>query len=72
MGPTFGCVLGFQFQRLRRCDRFWHETDDPFVRFSESQLTEIRKMTLAKVFCANSDNIEMIQRTAMDLPDPFL
>lgn len=72
MGPTFGCVLGFQFKRLRQCDRFWHETSDPFVRFTESQLNEIRKMSLAKILCENSDTIDMIQRTAMDLPDPFL
>ena len=72
VGPTFGCVIGLQFQRLRRCDRFWHETNDPFVRFSESQLNQIRKMTLSKVVCSNSDTITLIQRTAMDLPDPFL
>lgn len=72
VGPTFGCVIGMQFQRLRKGDRFWHETSDPFVRFSESQLTEIRKISLAKVVCSNSDSINLIQRIAMDLPDPFL
>ncbi|KAI1303198.1 Peroxidasin -like protein [Halotydeus destructor] len=72
VGPTFGCVLATQFQRLRKCDRFWHETADPFVRFTENQLSEIRKMSLAKIFCENSDAIDSIQRVAMDLPDPFL
>lgn len=23
VGPTFGCLLGIQFQLLKRCDRFW-------------------------------------------------
>jgi hypothetical protein len=72
VGPTFGCVLATQFQRLRRCDRFWHETGDPFIRFSEAQLDQIRKMTLSKVLCENSDSVSEIQRQVMDLPDPFL
>lgn len=72
VGPTFGCVLGQQFLRLRKCDRFWHETGDPFIRFSPAQLNEIRKMTLSKVVCSNSDSINSVQRIAMDLPDPFL
>jgi hypothetical protein len=29
--------------------RFWYETSEASVRFTESQLAEIRKATLAKV-----------------------
>lgn len=72
VGSTFGCVIGLQFEKLRKCDRFWHETNDPFIRFTESQLTEIRKTSLSKLICQNSDSISAIQRIAMDLPDPFL
>lgn len=72
IGPTLGCIIGLQLQRLKKCDRFWHETDDPYIRFSPAQLAEIRKMTLAKVFCKESDHIDMIQRNAMDVPDNFL
>lgn len=67
IGPTFGCIIGLQFERLKRCDRFWHETDDPWVRFSPAQLAEIRKSLLSKVICSQSDTIDMIQRNAMDV-----
>lgn len=72
VGPTFGCILGIQFRNLRMCDRFWYENADPLVRFTDPQLTELRKVTLAKVLCDNCDSVESEQRSAFDLPDPFL
>lgn len=72
VGPTFGCLLGMQFQALRRCDRFWFETDNAFVRFTPEQLAEIGKTQLSKVVCQNGDNILMIQKHAMDMHDSFL
>ncbi|OQR79603.1 hypothetical protein BIW11_05623 [Tropilaelaps mercedesae] len=38
VGPTFACIIGSQFSRLKRSDRFFFETDDPIVRFSEGTL----------------------------------
>lgn len=72
VGPTFACVIAIQFRQLRKCDRFWYENDDPVVRFSEQQLAEIRKMTLAKVICDNLDVHSDMQRAAFDLPSNFL
>lgn len=72
VGPTFGCLLGMQFQALKQCDRFWYETNNEFVRFSLEQLAEIRKTRLSKVICTNADNIRTIQKHAMDMHDPFL
>lgn len=72
IGPTLGCIIGLQFQRIKHCDRFWHETGDSYVRFSLPQLAEIRKMTLSRVICQESDNIDSIQRQAMDISDDYL
>lgn len=72
VGPTFGCIIGRQFQLLRKCDRFWYENGDPLTRFTSAQLTSIRKSSLAKLICQNSDGIRLIQRAALDLPESFL
>ncbi|XP_063866938.1 heme peroxidase 2-like [Scylla paramamosain] len=72
VGPTFGCTLGIQFRNLRCCDRFWYENADPLVRFTDPQLTEIRKVTLSKLLCDNCDYVESEQWSVFDLPDPFL
>lgn len=72
VGPTFACIIGIQFRNLRKCDRFWYEGGNPLIRFTEAQLAEIRKTTLSKVICDNSDQLASIQRALFDIPDPFL
>ncbi|XP_055327659.1 uncharacterized protein LOC129580922 [Paramacrobiotus metropolitanus] len=72
VGPTFGCMIAEQLHRTRRCDRFWYETGDPLLRFSEAQLASLRKMTLAKVICDTSDTVSHIQRSVFDLSDPYI
>ncbi|KAK9883031.1 hypothetical protein WA026_001241 [Henosepilachna vigintioctopunctata] len=72
VGPTFACIIAIQFRQLRKCDRFWYENVDPVVRFTESQLSELRKSTLAKLICDNMDHPGEMQRAAFDLPSNFL
>lgn len=48
------------------------ETDDPLLRFSEAQLAEIRKATLAKILCENMDVQGDIQKSAFDQPNDYL
>ncbi|GMR45293.1 hypothetical protein PMAYCL1PPCAC_15488, partial [Pristionchus mayeri] len=54
VGPTLSCLIGEQMQKLKKCDRFYYESDVENVRFSEAQLATIRQASMAKLLCANS------------------
>ncbi|XP_023242111.1 lactoperoxidase-like [Centruroides sculpturatus] len=62
LGPTHSCLTAEQFARMRIGDRFWYENKDVF---SPDQLREIRKVTLSRVLCDNSDNLLTIQKWAL-------
>ena len=63
LGFTFTCILTRQFQDLRLGDRFWYERDTE-TAFTAAQLTELRKCSLARVMCDNTDGVSRIQRQA--------
>ncbi|XP_048780891.1 peroxidase-like protein [Ostrea edulis] len=52
MGPTFSCIVGFQFNRLKLGDRFWYENKFPLTGFTEEQLVEMKKVTMSKIMCS--------------------
>ncbi|XP_022164793.1 peroxidase-like isoform X2 [Myzus persicae] len=70
VGPTMRCIIKEQFIRTRIADRYFYDLPNVFNKY---QLTEIRKVTLARVFCDNSNNITSMQKqvflkpTAADL-----
>lgn len=37
VGPMVAYFVAEQFRRLKRCDRFYYETDNPYLRFSPSK-----------------------------------
>lgn len=61
VGPTFACILGLTWQRLRDGDRFWYENHQVFTHH---QLRQLQKATLSKVICNNADDIQNIQTNA--------
>lgn len=57
LGPTFIDIIGEQFSRLRRGDRYFHE-HEPATNpghFTLPQLNELRRVTLARIICDNTD-----------------
>ncbi|XP_035678849.1 peroxidasin-like [Branchiostoma floridae] len=62
VGPTFACLIGMQFRDLRKGDRFWFENPG---QFTAAQLAEIRKASLARILCDNTDGTTQMQ------PDVF-
>lgn len=59
VGPTFACIIGQQFNNLRRGDRFWYENSEN--GFTGGQLRQIRRVTLSQVLCITMDDIETVQ-----------
>jgi len=72
LGPTMTCIIGSQFKRIRQCDRYWYETNNPDLRFTPQQLADIRKMALSKIMCDNMDTPTDTQKMVMDAPHNVL
>jgi len=67
LGPTFKCIIGDQFGRLKRGDRFWYERKE--TGFTLEQLNEIKQTSLARVLCENTEDIGTIQQLVFISPD---
>ena len=62
LGPVFKCIIGDTFARLKIGDRFFYDLGvDQRTQFSTKQLREIRKVSMARIICDNTDSINSIQ-----------
>merc|ERR1712083_372347 len=57
LGPTFLCLVGDQFARLKAGDRFWYEEGARSTSFKPDQIEQIKRTSLARVLCDNSDDL---------------
>jgi len=69
LGPTFTCIIGRQWHNVRRGDRFFYENGGWPSSFTLEQLQEIRKYSMSRLLCDNTDTVETIQLHAFVLPD---
>lgn len=67
VGPTFACIIGEQFRRIKEGDRFWYENGQLDTSFQIKQLDQIKRITMAKIICDNT-NIGLMQKFAFILP----
>uniref|UniRef100_A0A0N5C3R9 peroxidase n=1 Tax=Strongyloides papillosus TaxID=174720 RepID=A0A0N5C3R9_STREA len=61
VGPTFACIIGEQFIRLRDGDRFWYENRQ---LFTQEQINNLRQLSIASVICATEPEIKRIPKEA--------
>ena len=55
-------------RKLKQGDRFWYENGtNPKTSFSQEQLQELRKTTLARLLCENSE-IKLVQPMMFKIP----
>jgi len=69
VGPVFKCIIGDQFARLKKGDRYFYDLGlDTQVRMTESELKAIRRSSMARILCDNSQ-VDEVQPFAFRMPD---
>merc|ERR1712209_388642 len=70
LGPVFKCIIGDQFARLKKGDKFFYDLGLSQQRaFTLGQLEEIRKTSMARIICDNTDDVDRIQPLASKMPN---
>ncbi|XP_076115704.1 peroxidase-like protein [Mytilus galloprovincialis] len=67
VGPTFRCLIGFQFMLFKTGDRFFYENNFYPTRFSAAQLQQIKKQTLSALYCRTMD-VNTMPESSFDTP----
>ncbi|KAI1309042.1 Peroxidasin [Halotydeus destructor] len=65
VGPTFGCIIGFQFSHLKFGDRYYFEHANQTGSFTPAQLKSIRQTLLSKIVCENGDKFSSIHKKVL-------
>ncbi|XP_069947342.1 peroxidase isoform X1 [Cherax quadricarinatus] len=68
LGPTFRCIVGDQFSRLKRGDRFFYDLADMPTSFTKAQLDSIRMISWARILCEAGDMVGYVQPLAFRRP----
>lgn len=71
VGPTFGDIIADQFSKFRQGDRYFYE-HSPAINpgaFTVEQLSEIKKASLARLICDDSDAIQVQSPKAFIRPE---
>ncbi|KAK6012558.1 hypothetical protein OSTOST_22272 [Ostertagia ostertagi] len=73
VGPTAAEIIADQFRNLKVADRFYYENHVQGTQgFNEGELAEIRKMTLARLVCSNTEGMVSVRRKIFELGSPLV
>ncbi|KPJ13122.1 Chorion peroxidase [Papilio machaon] len=67
LGPTFQCIVAEQFYRTRIGDRYFYDNGEMPHSFTPEQLKEIKKASMARLICDNTDGVSYVQRKAFEM-----
>lgn len=70
VGPTLRYIISEQLLRTRRADRYFYDNADQPYPLTPEQLREIKKASLARIFCDNANELAMMQPQAFSVPSP--
>lgn len=68
LGPVFSSIIAQQMATTRIGDRYFYDNKDQPYPFTLNQLNEIRKVTLARLFCDNA-SVKKMQTSVFNKPN---
>ncbi|KAJ0177643.1 hypothetical protein K1T71_006516 [Dendrolimus kikuchii] len=66
-GHTFHSIIAEQFYRTRIGDRFFYDHGEMAHSFTPDQLKELKKASMARLICDNTEAVDYVQRKAFEL-----
>ncbi|KAG6441696.1 hypothetical protein O3G_MSEX002010 [Manduca sexta] len=71
LGHTFHCIVAEQFYRTRIGDRFFYDNGEMPHSFTPDQLREIKKTSMARLICDNTDGVYYVQKKAFEVESTY-
>ncbi|XP_046398889.1 peroxidase-like isoform X2 [Ischnura elegans] len=70
VGPTFQCIIGEQMLKTRKADRHFYYVvqKNNQATFTPQQMEELKKASLARIFCDNGNDVRMMQPRVFQTP----
>ncbi|KAI5634234.1 peroxidase domain-containing protein [Phthorimaea operculella] len=70
LGHTFQCIVAEQFYRTRTGDRYFYDNSEMPHSFTSEQLQQIKKASMARLVCDNSD-VKFVQKRAFEMETSY-
>ncbi|XP_072949831.1 salivary peroxidase/catechol oxidase-like [Epargyreus clarus] len=71
LGQTFQCIVAEQFYRTRIGDRFFYDNCEMPHSFSPEELKQIKKASMARLICDNTDGVKYVQKKAFEVESNY-